>query len=217
MTNPNKTLAVLIVDRSGSMSTVWDATVEGVNEFVSAQKALPGEVVFHMAVFDDQYDVVYDFVNINDVKPLAVTDYFPRGMTGLLDAVGKTVTYVGAKLAALPEDERPGKVIVAIQTDGGENSSREWTFKSVTDLLDVQKKTYSWDFVFLGAGDLASAQAQKIGIPSGKMLNYNHTKGGTKAMASAVSNYVGVARSVSSSVSLESLGFSDEDRENAKK
>lgn len=149
MTDTSKTLIVAILDRSGSMRGRERSTEEGFDELISKQKSEPGTAHVTLAQFDDQYEVVYADKPIEEVPPLKLE---PRGMTALNDAIGKTVTDIGAQLNALPEDQRPGLVIVIVMTDGHENSSREFTAAQIKDLIKQQEDVYGWKFIFLGSG-----------------------------------------------------------------
>lgn len=114
---------VVVLDRSGSMSTVWDDALGGINSFIADQKAVPREAHFTLVLFDHEFITFYDRANMKHVTALTKSDYTPRGSTSLLKAVSDTVDTVGQKLSALDEAERPEKVIVAVLTDGHENNS----------------------------------------------------------------------------------------------
>src|SRR3954469_14679099 len=148
MTDPRRTLIAVLLDRSGSMEAVKSDTEGGFNAFIDAQRAEPGEARVTLAQFDTQYDVVYANRPIGDVPRLALQ---PRGGTALYDALGRLITDVGSELAALPDDQRPGTVVVVVLTDGHENSSREWTHDAVSSAIRRQQDDYSWAFLFLGA------------------------------------------------------------------
>lgn len=174
MTNPNKTLIVVVLDRSGSMHSVRDATIEGLNAFITSQYKAPGEAEMTLVQFDDRYEVNYEFRPISTVEHLDRETYVPRGMTALLDAVGRTVDTVGKKLADMPESERPGKVIFVIQTDGEENRSVKYSRELVFDMITRQREVYSWEFLFLGANQDAIATATSMGMLRSSGVSYNH-------------------------------------------
>jgi hypothetical protein len=155
------------------METVLDSTIEGFNSFLTQQQKLPGEAKITFVQFDDQYEVVYDSKPIAEAPLLTRYNYVPRGWTALFDAIGKTIDAVGLKLASLPEDERPEKVIFVIQTDGAENYSKKFKGDKVLEMITHQKEKYSWEFLFLGANQDAVATAAKLGIGGAKTLSYN--------------------------------------------
>ena len=126
MTDDNRVLIAVLLDRSGSMSSIKTDTEGGFAAFIDQQRGLNRDVRVTLAQFDTEYDVVYADRPLADVPPLALE---PRGATALYDAIGRLVSDVGAELAAQPEEERPGAVIVVVLTDGHENSSREWTHR----------------------------------------------------------------------------------------
>ena len=130
----NYTRIAVILDRSGSMQSVCEATVAGFNEFVRTQQSLPGEVKLKLVQFDDRYEVVFD-EPLHQVPELTQQTFVPRGMTALLDAQGRTIVELGAELAEQPEEERPSKVIVLTLTDGLENASKSFTRDRVAELI----------------------------------------------------------------------------------
>lgn len=154
----------IVLDRSGSMESVREDTRGGVNRFIADQKAQPGEAVFTLVQFNHEFSVVRDVVPMKDVPTLEFNDYVPRGYTALLDAIGRTVTSIGSRLGALPEDQRPDKVILVIVTDGHENASEEFTVERVREMLKTQQETYKWHVVFLGADIDAVSVASQVGI-----------------------------------------------------
>lgn len=169
MTDPTKTAIVMILDRSGSMARIADATREGFDAFVAEQAGQPGECTLTLVQFDDRIEPVYADRPIGQVPPLTLV---PRGSTALLDAVGRTITETGERLAGLPEDARPGTVIVGIVTDGHENSSREWTHPAVKALIEQQEGVYGWTFMYLGANQDAVEVGASMGISADRSLTY---------------------------------------------
>jgi hypothetical protein len=173
MTKPNSTLIVVVLDRSSSMLSVVDATIEGYNAFVAKQREQPGEAVMDFVQFDNEYTPVFQNVPLADVPLLTRETYVPRGTTALLDAVGIKMTEVGNRLAALPEYERPSKVIFVIQTDGAENASRKYNIDSIREMIKTQRDVYSWEFIFLGANIDAVAVGANYGMNAANSLSYN--------------------------------------------
>lgn len=207
--NKNFTYIGVVLDRSGSMTNVKKQTIDGYNEFLNKQKLEPGQAHIYLAQFDDQYDVVYDQA-VQTAERLTDSTFIPRGMTALYDAIGRTVTDLGKKFSGMAEAERPEKVVVAILTDGGENSSHEYDSTRVKALLDEQRSKYNWDFVFIGANQDAILSASIIGIQSAKAMNYtvNNTQ---SVMGQSLSNYVGAVRGMSAGT-LDMAKFSEEER-----
>lgn len=173
MTKPNSTLIAVVLDRSGSMESIRDATIEGVNAFVTQQKSQPGEAKLSLVQFDTEFLTTHDEAPLETVQPLTRATYVPRAGTALLDAIGRTIDGIGVKLAARPESERPSKVVVVIQTDGYENSSREYTNAKISEMITHQRTKYGWDFVFLGANQDAIATAAQWGIQQNWAFTYS--------------------------------------------
>lgn len=174
MTNPNYTHIAAVVDRSGSMMRCANDMIGGLDSFFAEQAKLDGTCLVDYAQFDDDYELVFE----NKPVDTARATLQPRGLTALLDAVGKTVTTLGEKLAGMDEDSRPGKVLVVIVTDGVENASTDWTYDSVKELIERQTDEYQWDFVFLGANIDAPEVGAKFGIQYDKAMTFNTGKAG---------------------------------------
>jgi hypothetical protein len=145
-------------------------------------------------LFDHEYLVVHNNIAICAVPPLDSNTYVPRGMTALLDAVGRTIDDVGARLAATPEAERPAKVIVAILTDGQENASRDYTFAKVSAMIKHQQEKYSWEFLFLAANQDAIAAAGALSIHAKDAIAFQATGQGIRNANMVVSERVALAR-----------------------
>lgn len=162
MTNQDLVEVVVIVDRSGSMSAMRDEAIGGFNDFLQQQKELPGRANFTLVLFDHEYELYLDGVDLQAVRPLNSDTYVPRGTTALLDAIGRTIDDVGRRLAATPEAERPSKVIVCILTDGLENASKDYSKSRVAEMVKHQESKYAWEFIFLAAGLGAMQSAQMV-------------------------------------------------------
>lgn len=204
------TRIAIILDRSGSMESCKESTVAGFNEFIRTQKKLPGEATVKMVQFDDQYETVFD-KPLKECPELTQSNFVPRGSTALLDAQGRTIVELGQELAALPEPERPSKVIVVTLTDGIENASKEYNVEKIAEMIREQRDKYNWDFVFLGANQDAIATAAAMCIPPSSAMSYSTSKAGVAATMAAVSHYVGAARQGRVAV------FSPQDRKSAMK
>jgi len=173
---------IFLLDRSGSMSQLTEDTIGGYNSYIESQKKKDGEALITTVLFDDKYEMLHDAVDIKDVKPMTDNEYYARGTTALLDAIGTAITDVGFRLHNTPEEERPEKVIMIITTDGQENASREYTRKQVKDMIEEQTNKYNWQFIFLGANIDAVSEAQSIGINPKYASNYGATKEGTQSV-----------------------------------
>lgn len=185
------TFVAVILDRSASMRGVTDDTIAGFNSFLEEQQALPGEVLFTLVQFAEDSFTAASAIPISQVKPLTRETYQATGAgTALYDAIGRTVDSVGAQLAALPEYQRPGRVLVMIQTDGQENSSRYYTRDRIANMIKHQRQKYSWDFVFIGATEQAVADAATFGVQAGWAGQYAATPEGTSRMLRDVSGSV---------------------------
>lgn len=161
MTDPNKTVIAVILDRSGSMMAIQDDMEGGFAQFVAEQRALPGECTLSLYQFDSEYEVVYEDLPLGDVPALSIV---PRGSTALLDAVGRSITRLGKRLAAKPEHERPGAVVVMVITDGEENASRKVKRHVLKKTIEAQQRKYNWRFMYLGADASVFSEAESLGI-----------------------------------------------------
>lgn len=192
----NLTEMVFILDRSGSMQSLTDDTIGGFNGMIESQKIEDGEAYVTTVLFDDEYEILHNHVNIQDIKPITRRDYYARGTTALLDAVGKTINSIGNRLSETPEDERPEKVIFVITTDGYENASREFSRSKVKEMIEHQQNKYSWIFMFLGANMDAVQEASTLGINSSFAATYTASAQGTTSAYYATANAMSAARSV---------------------
>lgn len=211
MTDPQRTLIAALLDRSGSMDSIRSDTEGGFNALIAAQRTEPGDATVTLAQFDTEYEVVYENRPLADVPPL---DLQPRSMTALFDALGRLITDLGAELAARPEAERPGHVIVVVMTDGYENSSVEWTAESVNAVVKRQESEYSWHFVFLGANMDAIAVGAQLGFAPDRTMTYDASELGVASAMAATTNYVSRQRRAAPMAAAP--GFSDADRVGAK-
>lgn len=185
----NITELVFILDRSGSMSGLEDATTGGYNSVLKTQKEEPGTAFVTTVLFDDSYELLHDRINIMELRPITGKEYFVRGSTALLDAVGKTISRVGSDQKHAGEGRRADKVMIVIITDGMENASREYTYRRVMEMINRQKSRYGWEFLFLGANIDAIATAAKFGIDADRAANYHADSKGTRLNYEAVSNF----------------------------
>lgn len=179
-----------ILDMSMSMNAVREATISGFNHFLAEQQTDPQSCIFKLIMFDHLYEVRADWQDIHGIEPLSLTTYVPRRDTALLDAMGKTIIETGEKLAAMPEGERPGHVIIAILTDGMENASREFGEAQVVAMMEHQKEVYNWQFLFL-ASDIRT-QSSPVAMAAGPQNNlaFAATRVGTQEAFTTTSSNV---------------------------
>jgi len=168
------TSITVVVDRSGSMQTVRDEAQKGINAFITEQAALPGDALFTLVQFDTEHETLCDGIPIKDVPPYTLV---PRGMTALLDAIGRAINVTAARLEGMKKKERPGKVAVVIVTDGHENSSHEFTKEQINALI-TSKQADGWKFTFLGADAQAFDDAKSMGIQAANTVQYDSAKAG---------------------------------------
>lgn len=190
------TQMVFVLDMSGSMFPLTLDTIGGYNSMINNQKKEDGEAIVTTVLFDHRFFMIHDGVDIQAVKELTTNEYQPCGTTAMLDAVGKTINHVGQKLAALPEEERPEKVLFTIITDGIENDSKEFTWEAVKSMIQHQREKYSWIFTFLGANIDTMKVGGDLGIDPMLSKTYHATEVGTEKVFSAVSKSMSFARSV---------------------
>jgi len=205
----------IVLDRSGSMGSCVNDVIGGFNTFIDEQKKVPGKATVNLYQFDDHYDVVYENKDINDVPQLTTETFIPRGLTALLDAVGKTIVSIGERYSKMDESERPEKVFFVVITDGAENASKEYFSDKIQEMIKLQKETYSWIFVFLGADITAIDLAQTVGISHGNTMNYAHTNAGYHKLYKSVAKNITKMRdsSVTAFAAANDMEFFDaEDR-----
>ncbi len=204
----------VILDRSGSMETIKNDTIGGFNTFVSEQKKDPGVTTLSLYQFDDKYDVVFENKDIKEVKDLTAETFVPRGSTALYDAIGRTVIATGSYLAAIKEEDRPSKVICVVITDGGENSSREFRYSQIKDMITEQQTKYSWKFIFIGSDIDAMEVADSLGVFKGNTLNFSNNSKGTKEMYSSLSRGITLMKSMDNATYCcsDAAVFSEEDQ-----
>ena len=186
----NLTEIVFILDRSGSMGSLVSDTIGGYNSFIETQKKEDGEALITTILFDDKYEILHNGVNIKEIKELTNKEYFARGMTAMLDSIGKTINTVGERLSNTNEEYRPSKVIFIITTDGAENSSVEFEKKQIKTMIEHQEGIYNWQFIFLGANIDAVSEAESLGIKGMHASNYTASDIGTRSIYGSLSKTI---------------------------
>lgn len=182
----------IVLDCSGSMSTIKKDVEGGFKSFLEKQKQQPGECRVSLTQFDTEIEQVYSGRDLKEISEITVQ---PRGGTALLDAIGKAVNETGARLAALAESERPETVIVLVITDGEENSSKEFTQAKVAEMVKHQTDKYNWKFVFLGANMDAVFTGTTYGASAGLSMTYAPTANGIANTFSVLGSGVSCLRS----------------------
>jgi hypothetical protein len=190
MTNPDYTALLFIIDRSGSMGMIKEDMEGGINGVLEEQKKLPGEVTVDVAYFDNVVNYDEKFLSLES----ASIEISPRGMTALHDAIVSSTTSFGEALSQLPEEDRPGTVMVIIVTDGHENASKEATISQVKSLITQQQDVYGWQFLFLGANQDAMETGESFGLRKGASMTYAATRGGTMDASNFINATVTSAR-----------------------
>ena len=175
----------LVVDRSGSMASVREDAEGGVNTFITDQAKEPGEALLTLVQFDTEYEFLHKGVPVSQVPKYELV---PRGMTALLDAVGRAINETGERLSKMPDQDRPSLVIFVVMTDGEENSSKEFTKAHIKEMIEHQQNVYNWQFTFLGANQDAFAEAGGLGIHAAGIAAFSPSKvaGTYKALGAKV-------------------------------
>jgi Mg-chelatase subunit ChlD len=189
----HETDVTVILDRSGSMETIASDVIGGFNQLLSDQQRQPGECRLTVVQFDDRYEVVYANRPMVDAPLLTPQTFEPRGTTALLDAIGRTIEETGKRFTALPESERPDRVLMVIITDGLENASRRYSRAKIFDMISRQRDVYKWTFLFIAANQDAIEEGGKVGIAPQFSRNFVPTAAGVHeaaaSLSEAVSNY----------------------------
>ena len=181
---------VFILDRSGSMSGLEQDTIGGYNSLLKKQKDGPGEAVITTVLFDDHYELLHDRIGLKGVSPITDKEYFVRGSTALLDAIGRTIDKISNAQSHTAKSEQAEKVMFVITTDGMENASREYSYGKIKTMIEQQKEKHNWEFLFIGANIDAVETASKFGISADRAANYHADSKGTSVIFDAVSETV---------------------------
>ncbi len=184
---------VFILDKSGSMAGLERDTIGGFNSMLEKQRALSGECRITTVLFDNEYELLHDRVDIQGVKPMTEKEYYVGGSTALLDAIGKTIHKIGNVQRNTAEEYRAERVMFVIITDGAENSSKEYSSQKVKAQISRQKERYNWEFIFLGANIDAVETAGRFGISADRAVEYVADSAGTtlnfKVMSETVASF----------------------------
>ncbi len=203
-----KSEVIVVLDRSGSMAGIASDMEGGFKTFLEKQKKDAGECLVTIYQFDDKFETVMEGVDIKNVSGLTL---HARGGTALNDAVGRTINLVGKRLAKTSEAERPESVIIMVITDGGENSSREYTAQQVAEMTKHQQEKYNWKFLYIGANQDAQAVGSTIGVAAVNSLSYSTSAKGIGNTWNIAASGVSCMRAAAESTYF----FSEQDRSSA--
>ena len=186
---------VFILDRSGSMDGLEKDTIGGFNSMLKKQKNEEGEAIVTTVLFDNRYELLHDRINIKGISPITENEYYVRGTTALLDAVGKSIKKIENAHKHTLECETASKVLFVITTDGMENASKIYNYEKIKRMIEDKKKEFGWEFIFLGANIDAIKAAKSIGISEDRATNYNCDSEGTSLNYQVISETVSCLRS----------------------
>ena len=186
----NLTELVFILDKSGSMASLEQDTIGGFNAMIEKQKKLDGECVVSCVLFDNGQKVIYDRVQLSEVRPMTEEDYTAGGCTALVDALGKSVKYIGNIHKHLREEDVPEHTVFVITTDGMENASREYSSEKVKKMVSKKTEKNGWEFLYLAANIDAVETGAAVGIKAGRAANYKCDGKGTGMLYEAVGNAI---------------------------
>ena len=189
----NLTELVFILDRSGSMGGLEDDTIGGFNSMIERQRGQEGEVLVSTVLFDNVSEVIHDRVSLDKIKSMTREDYYVRGCTALIDAIGGAIHHISNIHKYARAEDVPEHTMFVITTDGMENASRRYTSDDVKKMIE-QKKENGWEFLFIGANIDAVETAAQFGIPKERSVNYHADKRGTRVLYDSVANAVGCMR-----------------------
>ena len=190
----NLTELVFILDRSGSMQGLEGDTIGGFNAMMEKQKREPGEALVSTILFDDRTQVLHDRVKVGEVGPITEKEYYVRGCTALLDAIGGAIHHIGNIHKYARSEDVPEHTLFVITTDGMENASRRYSARQVKEMIQRQKEKYGWEFLFLGANIDAVETAGHLGIAPDRAVNYHCDSEGTRLNYQVVGQAVAAVR-----------------------
>lgn len=201
---------VFILDRSGSMSGLESDTIGGYNSMIEKQKKEEGEALISTVLFDGQTDVLHDRVPLDKISPITEKEYYVRGSTALLDAVGGAIHHIRNVHKYAREEDVPEKTLFIITTDGMENSSRQYSYDKVKKMIERQKEKYHWEFIFLGANIDAVGVADRFGVDRQHAVRYECDSAGTALNFQVMNKMVSCARGAKSAKAMNEAFCSEE-------
>lgn len=185
---------VFILDRSGSMAGLEKDTIGGFNSLLEKQRKEPGNAVVSTVLFDNESEVLHDRLPLESIPPMTDKEYYVRGCTALLDAVGGAIHHIGNVHKYARREDVPDKTLFVITTDGMENASLRYDYERVRKMIQRQKERYGWEFIFLGANIDAAAEAKRFGIDESRAANYHCDEEGTALNYEVLSDVVCAVR-----------------------
>ena len=194
---------VFILDRSGSMAGLEKDTIGGFNSMLEKQRKEPGDAVVSTVLFDTRVEVIHDRVALADVPDLTDLEYYVRGCTALLDAVGGAIHHIGNVHKYARREDVPEKTLFIITTDGMENASRRYTYEKVRRMIEHEKEKYGWEFLFLGANIDAAVEAKRFGIDESMAANYHCDEEGTALNYEVISEAITSVRACAAPLSAD--------------
>lgn len=202
---------VFILDRSGSMAGLEKDTIGGFNSMLEKQRKEKGEAVVSTVLFDNRIEVIHDRLPICEVPDITDEEYYVRGCTALLDAVGGAIKHIGNVHKYARKEDVPEKTLFVITTDGLENASKNYSYEKVRGMIERQKERYGWEFIFLGANIDAAKEAKKFGISESMAANYHSDSVGTALNYEVISEAVTNIRACGKSLNADWKRKIDED------
>ncbi len=214
--NNNITELVFILDRSGSMSGLESDTIGGFNSLIEKQKKQDGKCYVSTVLFDNFSEVIHDRVELENIKPMTDNDYYVRGCTALIDAIGGAIHHIANIHKYARREDVPKHTMFVIITDGMENASRKYSSQRVKEMIEHEKEKHGWEFLFIGANIDAVETAGNFGIGADRAVNYHADSQGTSVVYDAVAETVCCMRS-DAELSQDWSKSIDEDFEKRKK
>lgn len=183
----NLTDITIILDRSGSMQSIAKETIVGFNAFLEEQKAVKGKANLTLIQFDHEFEVIYESIDLREANTLSKETFIPRGLTSLLDAIGKTIKLTKKRIMNPNDSVFSSKVIIVIITDGHENNSKFYSRSQIFKKIQKMEIKHNWQFVFLGANQDAIEEARNIGIPKSRAMTFRPDHDGVLMFMKSVS------------------------------
>jgi len=179
---------VFVLDRSGSMSGMESDVIGGYNSMLEQQRKEKGAARLTTVLFDDRYELLHDRLDLESASPMTEKEYYARGCTALLDAVGMTISKIDRVQKGTVKSRRADRVLFIITTDGMENASREYSINRIREMIRRHRDELGWEFIFLGANIDAVEEAGNLGIKADRAANYRQDKSGIDSLYGNISD-----------------------------